>query len=291
MTTEKVKDAKGHTLTLLNFRGHRLPALPLESVKRMDTFVFRDDDILIAAYPKSGTHWLFEVIRMLMEGKTDLPFVEKGDFMIECDMTDIPSKPSPRILNSHVLYDQLPLLRSARCKVVYVTRNPRDVAVSFYNHTRRLERDYGYEGDWEGYFELFVEGKVDYGSWFDYTRDWERVMASDPLQSFLSLSYEDVKENPMAEVTRLSRFLGQNHEESFLRKVCERCDFASMKRRKIESLDTDGENPIMYRKGEVGDWQNWFTPEQVTRMQEVYNNKMAGSSHVCRYTLEKEKES
>ncbi|XP_076453019.1 sulfotransferase 1B1-like [Babylonia areolata] len=290
MTTEKVKDAKGRTLTLLNFRGHRVPLFPVESLKRMDTFVFRDDDILIAAYPKSGTHWLFEVIRMLMEGKTDLPVVEKGEFMIEVDMTDIPSKPSPRILNSHVLYDQLPNLRSSRCKVVYVTRNPRDVAVSFYNHTRKLKEYYAYDGDWEDYLELFVDGQVDYGSWFDYTRDWERVMASDPLQSFLSLSYEDVKENPMAEVTRLSRFLGQNHEESFLRKVCEMCDFGSMKQRKGQVHATDGGDPVMYRKGEVGDWKNWFTPEQISRMQEVYDTKMAGSSFKCRYTLDKEKD-
>ena len=37
--------------------------------------------------------------------------------------------------------------------------------------------------------------------------------------------------------------------------------------------------------GEVGDWQNWFSPDQVSRMDEVYRDKMAGSSHTVRYTL------
>ena len=54
MTTEKVTDASGHSLTLLNYRGDWLPVFPLESVKRLETFQFRDDDILISAYPKSG---------------------------------------------------------------------------------------------------------------------------------------------------------------------------------------------------------------------------------------------
>ncbi|XP_076456449.1 sulfotransferase 1A1-like [Babylonia areolata] len=291
MTTEKVKDAKGHTLTLINFRGHYLPTFPLESLQRMDTFAFRDDDILISAYPKSGTHWVWEMTRMLLEGKTDLPLVEKDDFMIEFDITDIASKPSPRILTTHVLYHQLPALRSAKCKVIYITRNPRDVGVSFYNHHVKLTEFYGYSGAWEDYFPLFLDGKVDYGSWFDYTRDWETVMkgSDGPLSTpFITLAYEDLKENPVPEASRLSRFLGQNHQEGFIRAVCEACDFAKMKQRKGAFDVTDGGSPIMYRKGEVGDWQNWFTPEQVARMEEVYQSKMAGSSFVCRYTLEKE---
>ena len=38
--------------------------------------------------------------------------------------------------------------------------------------------------------------------------------------------------------------------------------------------------------GEVGDWQNWFSPEQVSRMEEVYQAKMAGSTRTVRYTLQ-----
>ena len=54
MTTEKVYDASGHSLTVLNYRGARLPVFPLDVLRRLDTFVFRDDDILISAYPKAG---------------------------------------------------------------------------------------------------------------------------------------------------------------------------------------------------------------------------------------------
>ena len=31
-----------------------MPPFPLESVQRLETFHFRDDDVLISAYPKSG---------------------------------------------------------------------------------------------------------------------------------------------------------------------------------------------------------------------------------------------
>ena len=35
---------------------------------------------------------------------------------------------------------------------------------------------------------------VDYGSWFDYTRDWEEVIATHPELNVFCTSYEDVKE-------------------------------------------------------------------------------------------------
>ena len=41
--------------------------------------------------------------------------------------------------------------------VVYVVRNPKDVAVSFYHHScSKLN----YEGSWDEFFELFVSGQV-----------------------------------------------------------------------------------------------------------------------------------
>ena len=99
---------------------------------------------------------------MLLEGQTELPVVEKDDYMIELDVTDIPSMPSPRILTTHVLFRQIPgLLNTPKCKIIYITRNPRDVAVSFYNHHVKLSQYYHYDGAWEDYFHLFVDGQCE----------------------------------------------------------------------------------------------------------------------------------
>ena len=68
------------------------------------------DHIYDIIYVSTGTHWIFEIVRMLQQGKTELPVIEKDDFMIEMDVTDIASFPSPRILSTHVLLRQIPTL-------------------------------------------------------------------------------------------------------------------------------------------------------------------------------------
>lgn len=49
-------------------------------------------------------------------------------------------------------------LHRQKCKIVYVLRNIKDVAVSFYNHHVRL-LDYEYSGTWRSYLSRFLHGK------------------------------------------------------------------------------------------------------------------------------------
>lgn len=44
------------------------------------------------------------------------------------------------------------------CKILYVLRNPKDMAVSLYNHDVGIAL-YEYDGDWEHFLPLFLQGK------------------------------------------------------------------------------------------------------------------------------------
>ena len=71
--------------------------------------------------------------------------------------TDINTLPSPRIIKSHLTYNIIPKSANGvnKCKYIYVARNPKDVAVSFYNFLTDLER---FNGPWEFFAKLFLEG-------------------------------------------------------------------------------------------------------------------------------------
>lgn len=89
-----------------------------------------------------GTHWVNEIMRMLLSGKAEynsdpISNMESGNF----DSTSCNSSSStePRVLHTHLPCQMLPqtILRQ---KIVYIMRNPKDQIVSLYHHHQGLKR-------------------------------------------------------------------------------------------------------------------------------------------------------
>jgi len=75
--------------------------------------------------------------------------------------TDPKTMPSPRLMKSHLSYKNTPKSASkdTQCKYIYVARNPKDVAVSYFQFVRSLIIfSNGYNGPWEFFLKLFMEG-------------------------------------------------------------------------------------------------------------------------------------
>ena len=78
--------------------------------------------------------------------------------------------PSPRIIKTHLPFEFLPPKLLETCKVIYVGRNPRDTCVSFYHHYLTFNDDYKFEGSFSDFATLFLEGIVEYGSYWTMLR-------------------------------------------------------------------------------------------------------------------------
>jgi len=85
-----------------------------------------------------------------------VPFLERATHPRSSHL-DINTLPSPRILKTHLLYNIIPkgTNKDSKCKYIYLARNPKDVAVSFFQFVTSMKR---YNGPWEFYAKLFVEG-------------------------------------------------------------------------------------------------------------------------------------
>ncbi|GFS23757.1 sulfotransferase family cytosolic 1B member 1 [Elysia marginata] len=284
-------DGGGNTLKVLKYKDRLWPAFAPESIRGVETFKSRDDDVIVVAYPKSGTHWVWEMARLLLAGTTDVPTIEKDDGMIEDVFPDVlEAQPSPRSLNTHAHFELLPkeILEKKNCKLIYLTRDPRDVAVSYFNHHRKLVEYYEYKGQWKDYFPLYVNGKVDYESWFAYTQGWEQGIKDNPDLKVHVTSYEALHENTNEEVKKLAQFLGAPTDEVFVADVVNKTSFDSMKASKGKNetyREKDKtETPIMYRKGKVGDWKNWFTVAQAEQFDAIFEQEMKGIRPYKLYT-------
>lgn len=281
---KEISDRSGCKLKVLDLDGRLFPAFSLDELKAYPSIRVRDDDVILCAYPKSGTHWLWEVSMMLLRNKAETIQFKKSLQMMEFNSTKLDDFPSPRVLNTHVPYDALPEdVITRRTRLVLVLRNPKDTAVSFYNHHVNLSHYYGYTGSFGDWLDLFLSGRVDYGSWFEYVKSWETVLERNVDHPIHVVMYEDVKEDPARETKRLAEFLGVTADPELIRQVADKCDFDRMAEDKKAHQDSA---EIMFRKGIVGDWKNTFTVAQNEVFDTVFKEQMKSSKLSFRYSLQ-----
>merc|ERR1712018_865412 len=66
--------------------------------------------------------------------------------------------PSPRVIKTHLPFEMLPPNLLDTCKVIFVSRNPKDCCVSFYHHAKNMEESNTIEnGEFIGTFADFAE--------------------------------------------------------------------------------------------------------------------------------------
>uniref|UniRef100_A0A8D2D453 Sulfotransferase n=1 Tax=Sciurus vulgaris TaxID=55149 RepID=A0A8D2D453_SCIVU len=130
------------TYEFLWFEGLSFPDFGFSSevMKEACTkFVIKDEDTVMVSYPKSGTHWLIEIL-CLIHSKGDtkwiqsVPIWERSPW-IETDLGYklLNENERPRLLTSHLPFHLFPKsLFTSKAKVLYLMRNPKDVLVSGY---------------------------------------------------------------------------------------------------------------------------------------------------------------
>jgi len=271
-----IVDKSGNSIPACKVDDRLFPAFGVERLKSLPDIEIRDNDVMLCGYPKTGCHWVHEILFMLVNNKAQLTKFGKGiGGMIDvCPNLFLDSMPSPRILNTHVLYDQLPRgIREKGNKIVLTVRHPKDTAVSYYNHVKNLKDFYNYAGSFDDIFEIFMGSEIEYGNYYDFYKSWEKVIKNPGNNQILLLKYEDNKADPVGCIKRIAKFLEIDVSDDLAEEIADKTSFNKMK--EIRSKGMGGE---LFRKGTVGDWTNWLSEDQSRRMDERWNQDMQGLS-------------
>ncbi|XP_060068305.1 sulfotransferase 1B1-like [Ylistrum balloti] len=268
------------------YKDYVLPPFPSltcglsEQLDKIKNFESRESDILICTFPKSGTHWVNEVVNMLIKGSAEYGNVSKNTVMLEGigsfeGLDNAPEK-STRIINSHLPLADLPEKHIKNgYKIVHVIRNPKDVTVSFYNHLcnvkngETLELPTDYPISWNLFVQHYCRGEELYGGWFKYEKTFEKAKENGELSDVFTLHYEQLKREPLPILKSLAAFLCVEASDELLEDINDKCSFDKMStvgeanrdNAAVKKMSVTGKN-FIYRKGQIGDWKNWFTVAQ-----------------------------
>ena len=288
--SSNVEDSIESVRTLPEVRLNELKVrsyMDIEWIRSMKDMKLRPDDIWIVTYPKSGTTWTQQIVRhILARGRGDctgkvidaVPWVEGfgNDPTFGSSRINVDSMASPRAFMSHLPYSMMPcgLPNSTPGRYIYVVRNPKDVVVSFFHYERGMPFSPLYE--WEEFFDMFMTGKLVYGDYFDHVLSWWAHQDDDNV---LFLKYEDMKRDLPTAVAQIAKFINQDISKELVDEIAHKTTFANMKKDSSANYEWMNKHrrstaTTFMRKGEVGDWKNYFTPEQSARLDAVYDNKM-----------------
>lgn len=201
------------------------------------------DSCLVLSIPRSGTHVVMQILNSL--GMKEYPALAKqDDFWTKWDthIQTIPDK-GYFCFGNHAYPGKARRLVEANRKGVFISRDPRDWAVSYGYHFRLTS---GFKHIYEqfGINRLFEEsikrfpGQLKRLKWRDYPNVY-------------STTFERLFQNSFEEFTNICNFLGIKITKKEIRRKIKELNSSSPKYKKN------------FRRGVVGDWRNYLLPEHM----------------------------
>ncbi len=256
-------------------------------------FKFREDDIIIGTYAKSGTTWMQQIIsQLIFNGATDVNVPELSPWLnmripeASVKLDALEQQTHRRFIKTHLPVDAL--VFSEKAKYIYIARDGRDVLWSLYNHhANGNELFYQLINDTPGrvgpklekphedivtYFREWLD-KDGYPFWsfWENIRTWWHIRH---LPNVLLVHFAQLKENMPHEIEKIANFLEIEVEEDKWEAILEHCSFNYMKKHSDATVPLagavwNGGSKTFIHKGTNGRWKDTLTKEDNERYERL----------------------
>lgn len=248
-------------------------------------FRFRDDDVVIATYAKSGTTWTQQIVgQILFNGREDVNVAELSPWLdlrvppSDVKLAALEAQTNRRFVKTHLPVDAL--VFSPKAKYLYIGRDGRDVAWSLYNHHHNANAAwYAALNDTPGLVGPKIEPTTldvvgYYRQWlardgFPFWSLWENVRswwALRDLPNVKFVHFANLKADLAGEMRKIAKFLDAPVDESKWESIVAHCSFDYMKKHAAQAAPLggilwEGGAETFINKGTNGRWRDLLTAE------------------------------
>ncbi|MBA0689357.1 hypothetical protein Goari_007089 [Gossypium aridum] len=283
---------------LLQYHGFWHSSVFLQGIlSAQQQFQAQPADIILCSAPKTGTTWLksltYATITRTSYDDSTSPLLSKMPHdvvpFMELDHAHFSTHRHLGIpvLATHIPYSALPKsVIDSVCKIVYICSDPKDSFVSLYLFLSKYQKSQNMQTfNLDEAFEQFCQGVCCYGPYWDHVLEFWTASLEHP-DKILFLKYEEMSDDTILYVQRLAEFIGcpfssEEEEKGVPEKIVKMCSFENLSNLEVNKNGKHRvggtENAHYFRKGKVGDWENWLTPEMAARLDQITMQKLSGS--------------
>ena len=278
--------------TRVGIRRKYLAQLELKSAER--------SGLLIIGHPKSGNTWLKVMLSRLYQVRYGLP----ANRLINTDEFALKNPEIPRLASSNGYYSYEGVIGDAlepdapdsvlkHKPVLLIARNPLDIAVSWY--FQFTKRQSAHKQELINHFiphpidrktvemwEFVRHSDIGIECLVEFLNAWERRIR--PLERGRIIRYEDMRADPLTTLKSVVELLGADFSDDEIREAVEFGSFDNL--RKLETGGffrqggmrlKDRNDPTTYkvRRGKVGGYRDYFTPEQVAELEDLVYSRIS----------------
>jgi aryl sulfotransferase len=249
-------------------------------------FTFRDDDVIVSTYGKSGTTWTQQIVAQLVFGAAEdqavaeiSPWLDLRAMPREVKLPMLAAQTHRRVIKTHLPVDAL--VFSPRAKYLYIGRDGRDVIWSMYHHHananalwyQMLNETPGLVGppidkpdpDIRRYFRSWLEKDGHpFWSFWDNVASWWAVRR---LPNVRLVHFANLKRDLEGEMRAIAEFLNIELTEAQWRAAVEHCSFDYMKAHAAAMAPMggavfEGGAEVFMNKGVNGRWRDVLSAEE-----------------------------
>ncbi|MBN2419951.1 MAG: sulfotransferase domain-containing protein [Deltaproteobacteria bacterium] len=295
----KTIDLQNHTIdsAIVPRKTHEFQNHTLDSTIWND-FEYRDNDIVIASWARSGTTWVQQIVKQLIFGGN--PDLDTSALSFFLELLMLPKEEKIAIVNNqfhrrffktHLAVNNL--VFSPKAKYIYVGRNAPDIVWSLYNWLKKFRK---------GSFAIKATVKERVGPplerpTVDFYEFWKRWLYEDgyPMWPFWNnvrswwnirnlpyvklIHFNSLKENLEREISGIEYFLDIQVTSEQMERIMEYCSYDWMKKNPLKTTPEGSDSLVggaeaFYLNGNNAQWKNYLSTQDITEYKEYAIDKL-----------------